>query len=165
MHDSAATPLGFPLMKESTAEDCLEALHALGAASGPVLLREVARWLGVRTELAATMIGQLCRDGVTASPRPPRVRLTPRGRQEAARVVRRRRLLESALVADHDYPVEAAQVIAARLAYAVPSEALDDAARRFGEPDLTPRAEPAPAWAVAMRRRLAHTARSVAQTC
>ena len=165
MRDSTSTPLGFPLMKESTAEDCLEALHALGASSGSVLLREVACWMGVPPELAATMLGKLCTEGATTFPTPPRVRLTSRGRQEAARVVRRRRLLESALIADHGYPVQAAQVIAARLAYAVPSEALDDAARRFGEPDLTPCAEPAPAWAVAMRGRLADAVRSAAQTC
>lgn len=165
MHDSTFTPPGFPLMKESTAEDCLEALHALGASSGPAPIREVARWLGVQPELAAAMIGQLSREGLADCPTPPRVRLTARGRHEATRVVRRRRLLESAFVADHGYSVEAAQVIAARLAYVVPSEVVDDAARRFGEPDLVPRAEPAPAWAVAMRRHLAHTVQSVAQTC
>lgn len=165
MHESTFTPLGFPVMRESTAEDCLEALHALGASSSPAPMREVARWLGVQPELAAVMIEQLSREGLAECPTPPRVRLAPRGQQEAARVVRRRRLVESALIAEHGYSVAAAQVIAARLAYTVPDAVVDQAARIHGEPDLTPRAEPAPAWALAMRGRLAHTVRAISQTC
>ncbi len=165
MDHPTSPPLGFPLMKQSTAEDCLEALHALGASDRLVPLAEVARWLGVQADLMAVMIGQISGEGLARCPTPTRVRLTPRGRQATARVVRRRRLLEALLVRQHGYPVEAAQVIAARLAYAVPGDIIDEAARAFGEPDLTPRAEPAPAWAVAMRRRLVRTVRAPAQTC
>ena len=165
MDHPTSAPLGFPLMKPSTAEDCLEALHALGAACNLVRMLEIARWLGVQPDLAAVMIAQITGEGLAERCAGPRVRLTPRGRQEAARVIRRRRLFESLLIAEHGYPVAAAQVIAARLAYAVPDDVIDEAARVFGEPDLTPRAEPAPAWAVAMRGRLAHTVRSLARTC
>lgn len=165
MDRSPSAPLGFPLMKPSTAEDCLEALHALSAAHDLIPVPAVARWLGVQCELAAVMIEQIAGEGLAERPTGRGVRLTSHGRQEATRVIRRRRLLESRLIAEHGYALEAAQVIAARLAYAVPDDVVAEAADVYGEPDLTPRAEPAPAWALAMRGRLAHTVRSVAQTC
>lgn len=142
-------------MKQSTAEDCLEALHALGAARTPVRVPAVARWLGVPPQLATAMLEQIAAQGLVVGAPSLAVRLTPGGQREAARVVRRRRLVESVLIAAQGYPLEAAQVIAARLGYAVSDDAVGQAARLFGEPDLTPRPEPAPAWAVAMRARLA----------
>jgi len=116
---------------------------------------EVARWLGTRLELATAMLEILRGEGLVECATQARVRLTLRGRQETARVVRRRRLMEAVFVANHGCTLPAAQIIAARVAYAVPEGNVDAAALAFGEPDLTPRAEPAPAWATAMR---AHSA-------
>lgn len=146
-------------MEQATGESCLEAHHALGAACGLIRMADVARWLGVRPGLAAVMIGQIAGAGLAESPARLCVRLTAHGRQAAARVVGRRRLLESILIAEHGCALEAAQVIAARLACAVPGDLIDDAARVYGEPKLSPRAGPAPAWAVAMRARLAEVGR------
>lgn len=150
-------------------EDCLEALHALGAARAVVPVPAVAQWLGMRPALAAAVIEHLAGGGLVEGSAEGSAsvgaRLTPRGRQEVTRVVRRRRLLESVLMASYGYPLPAAQVIAARLAYAVSDELVDDAARIFGEPDLTPNPERAPAWAVAMRAHLAQSGRTAAGTC
>ena len=152
-------------MRPSTAEDCLEALHALGATCGCVHTAELARWLGVQPALAGAMIAQVSGDGLAECPARFRVRLTARGGQEAARVVRRRRLCESHLMAQHGYALGAAQVIAARLAFAVPDDVIAEAAHVYGEPDLTSCVEPAPAWALAMRGRLAHAVQCAARTC
>ena len=156
--DRSASAVRSPrIMKPSTIEDCLEALHALEAAHRAVPVPVVARWLGVRPELGAAMLEVITAQALAEGATPLGIRLTARGREEAARVVRRRRLLESVLIADHGYPLGAGQVIAARIGYAVPDHMVNRAAGRFGEPDLTPRAEPAPAWAVAMRAQLAQT--------
>lgn len=91
------------------------------------------------------MIAQITGEGLTDSPARLHVQLTSHGWQAAVRVVRRRRL-EAILRAEHGYSPEAAQVIAARLASAVSSDVIDNAARMYGEPELSPRAEPASAW-------------------
>lgn len=149
-------------MKRSTVEDCLEALHSLGAADEPVPPRAIARWLGVTVELGALMIDQLAALTLIERDATGGILLTPHGRQEATGAVRRRRLIESVLMATYDYPIDAAQTIAARLAHAVAAELVARAALVFGEPDLTPRAEPAPAWALAMRAELARSGEEAA---
>lgn len=147
-------PARLPLMKPSAGEGCLKSLRALGAERGLICTSEVAHWPGVQPRLAVVMIGQLTGGRLIESRAPLAVRLASRGRQQAAHVVRRRRRLRSVLSAEHGYS-QAAQVIAAPLAFAVPSRVINGAARRCGEPDPSPGAEPAPAWAVAMRARLA----------
>lgn len=146
-------------MQPSTMEDGLEALHALGAGQVAVAVAMLAQWLGLKPSLATALVEELAARGLLERSTPADARLTSRGRQEAARVVRRRRLVESLLMTRDGYSAEAAQVIAARVAYIVPESVVDDAARLFGEPDLTPRAEPAPAWALAMRAYLVATER------
>lgn len=145
------------LMKPSTAEDCLEALHALGSAAGAVTASAMAHWLGVRPALASAMIEQLSDRALVEGSALGGVRLTSHGQQVAHRVVRRRRLLESVLITMDGYPVAAAQIIAARVAYAIPDAVVENAATLFGEPDLTPSPKTLPAWAAAMR---AHTSQA-----
>ena len=129
-------------MKPSTAEDCLEALHALRASDEPRPMVEVARWLGTRLELATAMLEILRGEGLVECAAQARVRLTLRGRQETARVVRRRRLMEAVFVANHGCTLPAAQIIAARVAYAV--QRGRSTRRRLHLANRTSRPEPSP---------------------
>ena len=144
-------------IKPSTIEDYLEALHALGATRGAVPVPVVARWLGTSPALAVAVLDEIASRGLAEGSMIMGMRLTSRGRQEATRVVRRRRVLASLLMSDHGYSLEKAQLVVARVAYTLSDEIVERVVGLWGEPDLTPRPEPAPAWAVAMREHAATT--------
>lgn len=144
-------------IKPSTIEDCLEALHALGATRGVVPVAAVAQWLGMTASLVVVVLDQIVDRGLAEGSVITGLRLTSAGRRETRRVVRRRRVLESLLMAEHEYSLEKAQIVVARVAYALSDEIVERVVALFGEPDLTPRPEPAPAWAVAMREHTAAT--------
>jgi DtxR family Mn-dependent transcriptional regulator len=78
-------------------QDYLKALFLLGAGGGPVPTSRLAAHLQVSAPSVTNMIARLAADRlVSHSPRAG-ARLTPHGRREALRVVRRHRILETFL--------------------------------------------------------------------
>jgi DtxR family transcriptional regulator, Mn-dependent transcriptional regulator len=79
-------------------QDYLKALFSLGAEGSPVPTSRLAAQLQVSAPSVTNMVARLAADRlVTHSPRAG-ARLTPHGRREALRIVRRHRVLETFLV-------------------------------------------------------------------
>ncbi|MGE5174955.1 MAG: metal-dependent transcriptional regulator [Hyphomicrobiales bacterium] len=79
-------------------QDYLKALFLLEAEGAPVPTSRLAEHLGVRAPSVTNMVARLAARGLVRHAPRAGARLTPRGRREALRMVRRHRILETFLV-------------------------------------------------------------------
>jgi DtxR family Mn-dependent transcriptional regulator len=127
-----------------TVEDYLKALLALtngGEAAGTVALADL---LGISAAAATAMLKRLTAAGLADHAPYHGVRLTRRGHDEAVRVVRRHRILETFLVHEVGYDVGAVHTEAERLEHAASDELIDAMSRCLGFPERDPHGSPIP---------------------
>ena len=84
-------------MLSRSRQDYLKSLYVLGAAGDPVSTSALAERLGVAAPSVTSMLGKLAREGMVVYAPRAGARLTPAGRREALRLVRRHRILETAI--------------------------------------------------------------------
>jgi DtxR family Mn-dependent transcriptional regulator len=134
-------------------EDYLKALYALAPAGEPVATSQLARQLAVSAPSVTNMLGRLERERlVRHSPRAG-ARLTPRGRLEALRMVRRHRILETFLVRVLGLELSEVHADAEVLEHAISDRVLAALDQLVGHPHEDPHGHPIPDSRGRVRRR------------
>ncbi|HYH82567.1 MAG TPA: metal-dependent transcriptional regulator [Longimicrobium sp.] len=128
-----------------TVEDYLKGLLALAASAKAVRTVALARFVGVSAAAATVMLRRLAAAGLVDYAPYRGARLTPRGRDEAVRVVRRHRVLETFLVRVLGFDAGAVHPEAERLEHAASDELIEAMARLLGAPEHDPHGAPIPA--------------------
>ncbi|MFL5384742.1 MAG: metal-dependent transcriptional regulator [Longimicrobiaceae bacterium] len=134
-----------------TVEDYLKGLLALATEAEAARTVPLADLLGVSAAAATSMLKRLAAAGLVEYAPYYGAQLTPRGRDEAVRVLRRHRILETFLVRVLGFPPEAVHPEAERLEHAASDEVVEAMARYLGAPERDPHGAPIPA--PAKRRR------------
>jgi DtxR family transcriptional regulator, Mn-dependent transcriptional regulator len=125
-------------------EDCLLALHQLGARGAPVATTALARALGVSAPTATAAIKRLAQEGLVRHTPYRGAELTAAGRKIARNVLRRHRLIESFLVAIMGYPWDEVHEEAHRLEHAVSAKFVERLDANLGHPQFDPHGDPIP---------------------
>jgi DtxR family transcriptional regulator, Mn-dependent transcriptional regulator len=130
-----------------TVEDYLKGLLSLtrGADAAAVRTNALAELLGVTAPAATAMLKRLDDAGLVDYAPYRGGRLTARGRDEAMRVVRRHRVLETFLVGVLGFDAGAVHPEAERLEHAASDELIEAMARMLGAPERDPHGAPIPA--------------------
>lgn len=135
-------------------QDYLKALFLLEAESGTVPTSRLAGQLGVTAPSVTNMVARLAADRlVSHSPRAG-ARLTPHGRREALRIVRRHRILETFLVRVLGLDWSEVHEDAEILEHHVSDRVLDAIDRLMKHPDEDPHGHPIPDATGRLARRL-----------
>ena len=125
-------------------EDYLKAIHRLSAEGRPASTTQIAEALAVAPPSVTGMVKRLSEQGLLAHEPYRGVTLTPLGRREAMRVIRRHRLIESYLVAFLGYRWDDVHDEAERLEHAVSDALVDRMAAALGHPAVDPHGDPIP---------------------
>ncbi len=125
-------------------EDCLLALHQLGARGQPVATTALARALHVSAPTATAAVKRLAQEGLVRHTPYRGAQLTAAGRKIARNVLRRHRLIESFLVAIMGYAWDEVHEEAHRLEHAVSARFVDRLDARLGHPQFDPHGDPIP---------------------
>jgi len=128
-----------------TVEDYLKALLALATGAKGARTVALADWVGVSAAAATSMLQRLAAAGLVDYAPYRGARLTARGRDEAVRVVRRHRVLETFLVRVLGFDAGAVHPEAERLEHAASDELIEAMARMLGAPERDPHGAPIPA--------------------
>ena len=129
-----------------TVEDYLKGLLSLSPEAGvAVRTKALAELLSVSAAAATTMLQRLAAAGLVDYVPYRGAQLTARGRDEAVRVVRRHRVLETFLVGVLGYDAGAVHPEAERLEHAASDELIEAMARMLGAPEYDPHGAPIPA--------------------
>jgi DtxR family Mn-dependent transcriptional regulator len=123
--------------------DYLKAVWSLGR-DGPVATSELASRLGVAPASVSGMVARLHRLGWLEHVPYHGVTLTPAGRRQALRLVRRHRLIETFLVEQLDYSWAEVHGEAEVLEHAVSDRFVDRVADLLGRPSHDPHGDPIP---------------------
>ena len=131
----------------STVEDYLKGLFSLspGADAAAVRTTDLAELLGVSAPAATPMLKRLGEAGLVDYVPYRGARLTARGRDEAMRVVRRHRVLETFMVRVLGFDAGAVHPEAERLEHAASDDLIEAMARLLGAPERDPHGAPIPA--------------------
>ncbi len=127
-----------------SAEDYLKAIHAL-STEAPASTTDIAQRLDLSPASVSGMIRRLSGQGLVAHEPYRGVQLTPAGRREALRMVRRHRLIESYLVARLGFTWDDVHEEAERLEHAVSDLLVERMAAALGHPQFDPHGDPIPA--------------------
>ncbi len=142
-------------MSRNTATNYLKAIYAEVSASGAATGKALARRLRVTPATVSSVVKRLEREGMVLRGRRGEISLTPTGLREAARVVRKHRLLETFLHSTLGYPLETLHLEATALE-AVVSDTLAEKLDEFlGRPSRDPHGHPIPRGEVTSRGRRA----------
>jgi len=125
-------------------EDYLKAIHALEQDAGSAATGRLAERLGIAPASVSGMIKKLTARGLIRHRPYQGVNLTAAGRNEALRVIRRHRLIETFLVRIMGLPVEQVHDEADRWEHAVSAAMEDRMAELLGDPQVDPHGEPIP---------------------
>ncbi len=125
-------------------EDCLLALHQLGAHGEPVATTALAHALGVSPPTTTAAVKRLAQEGLVRHTPYRGARLTSSGRKAARDVLRRHRLIESFLVSVMGYQWDEVHAEAHRLEHAVSSKFVERLDARLGHPHFDPHGDPIP---------------------
>lgn len=128
-----------------TVEDYLKALLALATGADAVGTVALSELVGVSAAAATSMLQRLAGAGLVDYTPYRGARLTHRGRDEAVRVLRRHRILETFLVRELDFSPDAVHPEAERLEHAASEELIEAMARFLGDPRHDPHGAPIPA--------------------
>src|ERR671910_3596341 len=124
--------------------DYLKAIWEVGG-SGAASTKDVADQLSVASASVTNMFARLQEMGLAAYERYRGASLTERGREEALRLVRRHRLLETFLLEHLGYSWQEVHEEAERLEHAVSDGFTERLAAFLGHPDQDPHGAPIPA--------------------
>lgn len=127
-----------------SAEDYLKAIHAL-SADAPASTTDIAQRLDLSPASVSGMIRRLSGQGFLEHEPYRGVQLTPAGRREALRMVRRHRLIETYLVARLGFTWDDVHEEAERLEHAVSDLLVERMAAALGHPLFDPHGDPIPA--------------------
>lgn len=127
-----------------SAEDYLKAIHAL-SADAPASTTDIAQRLELSPASVSGMIRRLSGQGLLEHEPYRGVQLTPAGRREALRMVRRHRLIETYLVARLGFTWDDVHEEAERLEHAVSDLLVERMAAALGHPLFDPHGDPIPA--------------------
>ncbi len=142
-------------MSRNTATNYLKAIYAEVSASGVATGKALARRLRVTPATVSAVVKRLEREGMIQRGRRGEISLTPKGFREAARVVRKHRLLETFLHSTLGYPLETLHSEASALE-AVVSDTLAERLDEFlGRPSRDPHGHPIPRDELISRKRQA----------
>jgi DtxR family Mn-dependent transcriptional regulator len=137
-----ATELRAP---SAAAEDYLKAVYSLtSGAQGAAATSDLAARLGVSAGSVSTMVKRLDEAGLVTHAPYRGVELTPAGKRQALRVIRRHRLLEAFLVSSLDIPWDEVHGYAEELEHAASDELVEVIARKLGDPIADPHGDPIP---------------------
>ncbi len=125
-------------------EDSLKWLFARRHDGLSADVRGLAETLGVSRKRALQIVERLARLGLVSRSPEGTIDLTDAGRDEAARIVRVHRLVETFLAEESGLPPEEWHAVADRLEHAAGEEEVEQIARRLGNPRFDPHGDPIP---------------------
>ncbi|RMH12853.1 MAG: metal-dependent transcriptional regulator [Gemmatimonadetes bacterium] len=125
-------------------EDYLKAVYALTEGGDPASTSALADHLGVQPASVTGMVKRLAEDGWVEHAPYRGVRLTPSGRTQALRVIRRHRILETYLVERLGYTWDDVHAEAERLEHAASDDLIDRMAAHLEDPSHDPHGAPIP---------------------
>lgn len=128
----------------SAVQDYLKAIHLLGGADGTVSPAEIAARLGVRAPSVTGMLKRLAEAGWIDYTTRTGATLTPKGRDEARRVIRRHRLVELFLTRVLGLDWSEVDAEAEALEHAISPRLEQAIAAHLGEPLEDPHGHPIP---------------------
>ena len=128
-----------------TVEDYPKGLLSLATGAKAARTVALADLLGVSAAAASAMLKRLDAAGLVDYAPYHGARLTRRGRDEALRVVRRHRILETFLVRELGVEADAVLAEAERLEHAASDDLIEAMARLLGAPERDPHGAPIPA--------------------
>lgn len=124
----------------------LEAIYYMEAEGEPVRSARLADWLGVSRPTVTVALRRMNRDGMVRQNSRKEIELTERGRERAAAIVRRHRIMERWLTDALGLDWVAADEEAARLEHAV-SDLVEHALwEKLGRPTCCPHGNPIPGY-------------------
>lgn len=128
----------------ASAGDYLKAVWELGGSSRPVSTTEIAERLSVAPGSVTRALGRLQEKGLIEHERYRGASLTEPGRNEALRLVRRHRLIETFLLEHLGYSWQEVHEEAERLEHAVSDSFTERLAKHLGHPERDPHGAPIP---------------------
>ncbi|MFO7894156.1 MAG: metal-dependent transcriptional regulator [Longimicrobiales bacterium] len=133
-------------MPTPAVQDYLKAIFQLadGAEDAATGTSAIAERLGVAPGSVTGMLKRLGEQGLVEHQRYQGARLTPRGRREAIRIIRRHRVLELFLVEVLGYTWDQVHVEAEQLEHAASDSLIDRMAAILGDPEADPHGHPIP---------------------
>src|ERR687895_2398875 len=138
MDDSAVTR-----SPSASVEDYVKAIWEV-AGSGAASTKDVAERLSIAPPSVTNMFARLQEMGLVEYERYRGASLTERGREEALRLVRRHRLIETFLLEHLGYSWQEVHEEAERLEHAVSDGFTERLAEFLGHPDQDPHGDPKP---------------------
>lgn len=137
--------LAVPQRLSASVEDYLQAIYAVGErVAGEVTTTAVAGRLRVTPSSVSGMVRKLQQSGLVEHLPYRGVALTESGRRAVLRVLRRRRVIESFLVAHLGMPWDEVDSEADRLEHAVSDHLVELIAEKLGQPTRDPHGDPIP---------------------
>ena len=124
-------------------EDALKHIHESEYAQTPATAASLAGALALSLDRAADLAGELARAGLAGSSGMV-IRLTPRGRDEARRIVRAHRIYETYLARETGVAAEEWHRRADEAEHRLTREEIDALADRLGRPRYDPHGDPIP---------------------
>lgn len=141
--DPAARPVVRRTDLSASVGDYLKAIWLLGK-EGPAATGDLARALGVTAPSVTGMLGKLKRLGFIRYRRYYGAELTERGREEALRLVRRHRLLETFLLRDLGFRWDEVHREAEAMEHVMSERFTERLADHLGQPTHDPHGDPIP---------------------
>lgn len=135
------TPAGTYL--STAVGDYLKAIWGI-ARDEPAGTGDIARALGVTASSVTGMLGKLKRLGLIRYRRYHGAQLTPAGRSEALRLIRRHRLLETFLIRDLGYSWDEVHEEAEAMEHVMSGRFTERLADHLGQPSHDPHGDPIP---------------------
>lgn len=130
--------------ESQTVNRYLETIYYIDAEGEEVRAARLAEWLGLAQPTVAATLQRMVRDGLVAISSAKAVALTPRGREAAARVVRRHRIAERWLTDVLGLDWLQADEEAGRLEHALSDDLAERLFAHIGEPRTCPHGNPIP---------------------
>ncbi len=131
-------------MPSQTEENYLKALLTLTHENGEVSLSELSNSLGVSTPTANSMVKKLRDKGFVRYEKYKPLTITPKGKKEAAIILRRHRLTEMYLVSKMGFGWEEVHEIAEQVEHIKSQKFFDRMDELLGYPSLDPHGSPIP---------------------
>lgn len=125
-------------------EDALKWLFSREYENEPADLGGLAAALGVRRARARALLARLSQLGLVEADTSNQLRLTRQGQENAARIVRVHRLVETYLAEESGLPRHDWHGVADRLEHAADDAEVERLARRLGHPRFDPHGDPIP---------------------
>jgi DtxR family Mn-dependent transcriptional regulator len=127
----------------TSVEDYLKAIHVL-AEDGAAGTNELAARLGVTAPSVTGMLNKLAKLGLVTYERYRGANLTPEGRREALRLLRRHRLIETFLIDYLDYSWDEVHEEAELMEHTMTERFTERLAEKLGQPAFDPHGDPIP---------------------